>query len=132
MVMAFALAAAALFGSADFLGGVASRRAKAASVLVISAPAGMVVLFAAAMLTGAPFQAAGLGWALAAGAAGGAGRTAGRARNRAGLPVTTRRPAAWGTAPGRDLRSASSFSLFGTRARRASCGRCAWRGWPGL
>ena len=73
MVMAFALAAAALFGSADFLGGAASRQAKAASVLVISAPAGVVVLLAAAMLTGAPFQLAGLGWALAAGAAGGAG-----------------------------------------------------------
>jgi uncharacterized membrane protein len=71
--MAFALAAAALFGSADFLGGVASRRARAASVVVISAPAGAVVLFAAAVLTGAPFQTTGLGWAVAAGAAGGAG-----------------------------------------------------------
>lgn len=73
MVIAFALAAAALFGSADFLGGAASRRAKAASVLVISAPAGALVIFGAAMLSGAPFQTAGLGWALAAGAAGGAG-----------------------------------------------------------
>jgi uncharacterized membrane protein len=71
--MAFALAAAALFGSADFLGGVASRQARAASVLVISAPAGVVVLLAAALIAGAPFQTAGLGWALAAGAAGGAG-----------------------------------------------------------
>jgi uncharacterized membrane protein len=73
VVIAFALAAAALFGSADFLGGVASRRAKAASVLVISAPAGVLVIFGAAMLSGAPFQTTGLGWALAAGAAGGAG-----------------------------------------------------------
>ena len=73
MVMAFALAAAALFGSADFLGGVASRRARAASVVVVSAPAGVVVIFAGAMLTGVPFQTAGLGWAAAAGAAGGAG-----------------------------------------------------------
>ena len=71
--MALALAAAALFGSADFLGGVASRRVRAASVLVVSAPAGVVVLLAAAMFTGAPFRTAGLGWALAAGAAGGAG-----------------------------------------------------------
>ena len=71
--MVFALAAAALFGSADFLGGVASRRARAASVLLISTPAGVVVIFAAALLTGAPFQAGGLGWALAAGAVGGAG-----------------------------------------------------------
>jgi uncharacterized membrane protein len=71
--MAFALAAAALFGSADFLGGVASRQTRAASVLIVSAPAGGVIIFGAAMLTGVPFQAAGLGWAVAAGAAGGAG-----------------------------------------------------------
>ena len=73
MVMMFALAAAALFGSADFLGGVASRRVKAASVLLISTPAGVVIIFAAALLTGVPFQPGGLGWALAAGAVGGAG-----------------------------------------------------------
>jgi drug/metabolite transporter (DMT)-like permease len=73
VVMMFALAAAALFGSADFLGGVASRRVKAASVLLISTPAGVVIIFAAALLTGVPFQAGGLGWALAAGAVGGAG-----------------------------------------------------------
>jgi uncharacterized membrane protein len=71
--MVFALAAAALFGSADFLGGVASRRVRAASVLLISTPAGLVVILAAALLTGVPFQAGGLGWALAAGTAGGAG-----------------------------------------------------------
>jgi uncharacterized membrane protein len=71
--MVFALAAAALFGGADFLGGVASRRARAASVLLISTPAGLVVIVSAALLTGAPFQAGGLGWALAAGTVGGAG-----------------------------------------------------------
>ncbi len=73
MVMAFALAAAALYGSADFLGGMASRRARAASVLLISAPAGALVMLAAATLAGGPFVTAGLGWALAAGVAGGAG-----------------------------------------------------------
>jgi drug/metabolite transporter (DMT)-like permease len=73
VVMVFALAAAALFGSADFLGGVASRRVRAASVLLISTPAGLVIILAAALLTGVPFQAGGLGWALAAGTAGGAG-----------------------------------------------------------
>jgi drug/metabolite transporter (DMT)-like permease len=73
VVLAFALAAAALFGSADFLGGMASRQTRAASVLVISAPAGAVLVLAAALLAGIPFQTAGLGWALAAGAAGGAG-----------------------------------------------------------
>jgi drug/metabolite transporter (DMT)-like permease len=71
--VAFALAAAALYGSADFLGGVASRRARASSVVVISAPAGVVAMLAAALLAGGPFQTAGIGWALAAGAIGGAG-----------------------------------------------------------
>jgi drug/metabolite transporter (DMT)-like permease len=73
VLMAFALAAAAMYGSADFLGGAASRRVRAAPVLVISAPVGALVLFAAALLAGGPFQTAGMGWALAAGAAGGCG-----------------------------------------------------------
>jgi drug/metabolite transporter (DMT)-like permease len=73
VLMAFALAAAALYGSADFLGGAASRRARSASVLVISAPVGVVVMLAAALLVGGPFQVTGMGWALAAGAVGGAG-----------------------------------------------------------
>ena len=73
MLMAFALAAAALYGSADFLGGVASRRARALSVVVISAPAGVLAMLAAALLAGSPFQASGIGWAVAAGAVGGAG-----------------------------------------------------------
>jgi drug/metabolite transporter (DMT)-like permease len=71
--MAFALFAAALYGSADFLGGMASRQARAASVLMLSAPASAVVMIAVALLSGAPFQATGLGWAVAGGAAGGAG-----------------------------------------------------------
>lgn len=73
MVMALALAAAALYGSADFLGGLTSRRVTAASVLMISAPASAVFMLAAALLAGGPFTTAGLGWALAAGAVGGVG-----------------------------------------------------------
>jgi drug/metabolite transporter (DMT)-like permease len=71
--MAFALFAAALYGSADFLGGMASRQARAAPVLMLSAPASAVVMIAVALLSGAPFQTTGLGWAVAGGAAGGAG-----------------------------------------------------------
>jgi drug/metabolite transporter (DMT)-like permease len=73
MVLAFALVAAALYGSADFLGGMTSRRTRAASVLMISAPASTVFMLAAALLAGGPFTAAGMGWALAAGAVGGVG-----------------------------------------------------------
>ena len=73
MVIVFALAAAVLYGSADFLGGAASRRIRALSVLAVSAPAGVVVLLAAALLAGGPPVMAGVPWAVAAGAAGGAG-----------------------------------------------------------
>jgi drug/metabolite transporter (DMT)-like permease len=73
VVIAFALAAAVLYGSADFLGGAASRRARAHAVRLISAPAGAVAMIAVAVLAGGPFPSAGLGWALAAGMAGGGG-----------------------------------------------------------
>ncbi|HEY6277096.1 MAG TPA: DMT family transporter [Streptosporangiaceae bacterium] len=73
MVIGFALFAALLYGSADFLGGMASRQAKAASVVMLSAPASAVVMIAVALISGTPFQTAGLGWAVAGGAAGGIG-----------------------------------------------------------
>ena len=73
MVVVFGLVAAVLYGSADFLGGAASRRAQALSVLTASAPAGAVIILAAAVAFGGPASVAGLGWAVAGGAAGGAG-----------------------------------------------------------
>ena len=76
-----ALAAAVLYGSADFLGGAAARRARPLAVLAITTPAGAVITVvvgggrparpgSAAM--GLP-GAAGLAWGAAAGAAGTAG-----------------------------------------------------------
>jgi uncharacterized membrane protein len=50
MVVVFGLVAAVLYGSADFLGGAASRRARALSVLTVSAPAGAIIILAAALL----------------------------------------------------------------------------------
>src|SRR5581483_4633632 len=73
MVMVFALAAALLYGSADFLGGAATRRAHVLSVLLVSCSAGMVVLLAGALLAGGRPQPAGLAWGIAAGASGGVG-----------------------------------------------------------
>ena len=73
MTIVFALAAAVLYGSADFLGGAVSRRTHVLSVLVVSAPAGVAVLLAAALVAGGPVGTAGLPWAAAAGVAGGAG-----------------------------------------------------------
>jgi drug/metabolite transporter (DMT)-like permease len=73
MVTVFALTAALLYGSADFLGGAATRRAHALSVLLISGTAGLAVVGLAALLAGGPPRAAGLAWGACAGAAGGVG-----------------------------------------------------------
>jgi drug/metabolite transporter (DMT)-like permease len=73
MVAIFALTAAVLYGTADFLGGAASRRASAIAVLSLTAPFGELIMLAAALVAGGPIRATGLGWGLAGGAAGGAG-----------------------------------------------------------
>ena len=61
MVIVFALAAAVLYGSADFLGGAASRHSRALSVAAVSVPVGALVMLAAAVMSGAQSSAA--GWA---------------------------------------------------------------------
>ena len=73
MVIVFALAAAVLYGSADFLGGAATRRSRALSVASLSVPAGAVVMLLAAAVAGGPVSTAGFGWAVAAGAVGAVG-----------------------------------------------------------
>ena len=74
MVTVFALTAALLYGSADFLGGAATRRSHhVLSVLLVSGSAGMAVVLAAALLAGGPPQAPGVIWGIFAGAAGGVG-----------------------------------------------------------
>jgi drug/metabolite transporter (DMT)-like permease len=73
MVIMFALAAAVLYGSADFLGGAASRHSRALSVAALSVPAGALVMLAAAVVSGGQAPTAGLGWAIAAGVFGAIG-----------------------------------------------------------
>jgi drug/metabolite transporter (DMT)-like permease len=73
VVALFALAAAALYGCADFLGGVATRRARALSILPASALAGLLVVIVAALAAGESVHTAGFVWGLAAGAVGGVG-----------------------------------------------------------
>jgi drug/metabolite transporter (DMT)-like permease len=73
MVVIFALAAAVLYGTADFLGGVTSRRVSAIAVLSVSAPFGGLIVLAAALVMGGHIQPPGIVWGLIAGAAGGAG-----------------------------------------------------------
>src|SRR5215467_7606803 len=73
MVIMFALTAAVLYGSADFLGGAASRQSRALSVASVSVPVGALVMLGAAVAVGGPAPTAGLGWALAAGGFGAIG-----------------------------------------------------------
>lgn len=54
MVTILALAAAVLYGTADFLGGVASRRASVFAVLALTVPAGAAVMLVAALLGQVP------------------------------------------------------------------------------
>ena len=54
MVTILALAAAVLYGTADFLGGVASRRARVFAVLATTVPAGAAVVLVVALLGEAP------------------------------------------------------------------------------
>jgi drug/metabolite transporter (DMT)-like permease len=73
VVTVFALAAALLYGSADFLGGVATRRARALAVVPGSGLAGLAVVLIAALISGDTARPAGLAWGLVAGAVGGVG-----------------------------------------------------------
>jgi drug/metabolite transporter (DMT)-like permease len=70
----FALFSAVLYGTADFLGGAAARRAAVLGVLVVSVPFGATIIVAAALLAGSPWPAAPeLTWGAASGVVGGLG-----------------------------------------------------------
>lgn len=73
MVTIFALAAALLYGSADFLGGVATKHARVLSVLPLSAGAGAVIVVTAALVSGQQARSESLLWGVAGGAVGGVG-----------------------------------------------------------
>jgi drug/metabolite transporter (DMT)-like permease len=93
VVTILALAAAVLYGTADFLGGVASRRARVFAVLAVTVPAGAAVVIVVALLgetpglggllghggLGAPMSIGGwgaAGWAAASGVCGALGLVA--------------------------------------------------------
>jgi drug/metabolite transporter (DMT)-like permease len=73
MVILLGLAAAVLYGSGDFLGGMASRRAHVLTVLTLVETAGAIVALAVAATSSGPVSLAGLAWGIAAGAIGGLG-----------------------------------------------------------
>jgi drug/metabolite transporter (DMT)-like permease len=73
LLIVLALGAALLYGSADFLGGAATRRAALVAVLLTAGLAGIAVQLPAALLIGGAPRAIGIEWGLAAGAVGGIG-----------------------------------------------------------
>lgn len=73
MVILLALAAAVLYGSGDFLGGMASRRAHVLAVLLLADTAGVIVAVTAAAVSPGAVRLAGLAWGISAGLIGGLG-----------------------------------------------------------
>jgi len=71
MAIGLALAAALVYGAADFLGGLASRRTPAAAVVILSQIAGIVVLALAWLVLPGHFYASDILFGVLAGAAGG-------------------------------------------------------------
>jgi drug/metabolite transporter (DMT)-like permease len=73
MVMLLGLAAAVLYGTGDFLGGLATRKIPVLAVLLLAQTAGVVVALPAAAIWPGPATLAGLAWGITAGLIGGAG-----------------------------------------------------------
>jgi drug/metabolite transporter (DMT)-like permease len=73
MVVLLGLAAAVLYGSGDFLGGMATRRAHVLTVLMLVETAAVIVAVATAVIFGGPGSLPGLAWGFSAGAIGGLG-----------------------------------------------------------
>ena len=73
MAVVLALASAVVYGAADFLGGLSSRRASAFGVVALSQGVGLVVLLAVLPWLGGRVGPADLAWGAAAGLAGSAG-----------------------------------------------------------
>ena len=70
MGILFALIAAATYGISDFIGGIASRRAPALNVLLVSYPVGGVLMALLLVVYRGPISAATLAWSVAGGVAG--------------------------------------------------------------
>ena len=67
VVILLGLAAAVLYGSGDFLGGMATRRAHVLTVLALVETAGVIVALAVAAMWPGPASLAGLAWGTSAG-----------------------------------------------------------------
>ena len=62
MVILLGLAAAVLYGSGDFLGGMATRRAHVLAVLTVAETAAVIAALTAAAMWPGPASLAGLAW----------------------------------------------------------------------
>lgn len=72
MPVALASTSAVAYGISDYLGGVASRRARALRVVSVAYPVSIVLVGVAALVAGGAPTPAGLGWGVASGLASGA------------------------------------------------------------
>jgi len=73
MVILLGLAAAVLYGTGDFLGGLATRRIQVLAVLLLAQTAGVIVVLPAAAIWPGQASLVGLAWGMSAGLIGGAG-----------------------------------------------------------
>jgi drug/metabolite transporter (DMT)-like permease len=73
MVIFLGLAAAVLYGSGDFLGGMATRKLQVLPVLMLADAAGLIVALAVAAMSPGTVGLAGLAWGISAGLIGGSG-----------------------------------------------------------
>jgi drug/metabolite transporter (DMT)-like permease len=73
MVIFLGLASALLYGSGDFLGGMATRRLQVLPVLLLADAAGLIVALVVAALSPGTISLAGLAWGISAGLIGGLG-----------------------------------------------------------
>jgi drug/metabolite transporter (DMT)-like permease len=73
MVILLGLAAGVLYGTGDFLGGLATRRVQVLAVLMLAETAGVIVAVPAAAMSPGPARLAGLAWGVGAGLVGGLG-----------------------------------------------------------
>src|SRR5580700_10359952 len=73
MVILLGLAAAVLYGSGDFLGGMATRKAHVLAVLTVANTAAVIVALAVAAMSPGHLSLVGLAWGISAGLTGGLG-----------------------------------------------------------
>jgi drug/metabolite transporter (DMT)-like permease len=75
VVVLLGLTAAVLYGTGDFVGGLATRRVPVLAVLMLAETASVIVAVPAALISSDPVRLAGLAWGISAGSVGALGLT---------------------------------------------------------